>query len=63
MHAQPCRLGHGAQEGAGAAFAVGAGDVDDRRQILLGVAEGGEQSEKAVEAEIDQLRIEVVKPV
>ena len=35
VHALPGRLGHRAQEGAGAALAVGAGDVDHRRQASL----------------------------
>ena len=38
------RLGDGAQEGAGAALAVGAGDVDHRRQAALGMAERRQQA-------------------
>ena len=54
MHAQTGGLGHGSDEGAGAALAVGAGDVDDRRQAPLGMIQPGKQGTKPVEAEIDQ---------
>ena len=54
MHAQARGLGHRADERAGAALAVGAGDVDDRRQALLGMVEFGQQRAQPVEAEVDQ---------
>ncbi len=43
VHAPAGRLADRAQEGAGAALAVGAGDMDHRRQAPLGMAELGEQ--------------------
>ena len=63
MHARARRLAHGAQEGAGAAFAVGPGDVDDRRQGALGVAELLQQAQQPVEAEVDQPRVQIVQPI
>ena len=47
-------FGHGSDEGAGAAFAVGARDVNYRRQAMFGMAEAGEQNAEAVKAEVDQ---------
>ena len=54
MHAQAGGLGHRPDERAGAAFAVGAGDVDDRRQALLGMVQAAQQGVQPVEAEVDQ---------
>ena len=48
----------GAEHGDGRALAVGAGDVDHRRQAALGVAEGGEQALDAGEREVDDLGVE-----
>ena len=39
MYAQSGRFADRAQEGACAALAVGAGDVDDRRQAFFGMAQ------------------------
>ena len=39
VHALPRRLGHRAQEGTGAALAVGAGDMDHRWQPTLRMIE------------------------
>ena len=39
VHALPRRLGHRAHEGTGAALAIGAGDMDHRRQSALRVIE------------------------
>ena len=35
MHLEARRLGHGAHESRGRTFAIGAGDVNDRRQPVL----------------------------
>ena len=45
------RLERGAQEGAGRALAVGAGDVEDRRQAILRTAEPVEQRGDALQPE------------
>jgi len=51
MRGQPRRLDRGSKEGAGRALAVGAGDVEDRRQPLLRIAEAGEKGGNPLEAE------------
>ena len=51
-------LQHGAQIGDDRALAVGAGDMDDRRQAALRMAERGEQPRDAVERQVDQLRMQ-----
>ncbi len=55
VHALARGFQHGAQEGDGRALAVGAGDVDHRRQFALGMIECGEQPLDAVERQIDPL--------
>ena len=50
MDALARRLQHRAQEGDGRALAVGAGDMDHRRQPVLRVAEALEQPLDAVRA-------------
>ena len=57
------RLEAGAQHGDDRALAVGAGDVDDRRQPALGMAERGEQPLDAAEREVDDLGVERGQPV
>ena len=47
----PCRFQHGAQEGAGGAFAVGPGNVEDGRQAVLGVVKAFEQRGDALQPE------------
>ncbi len=54
----PRRLDHGAEEGGGRSLAVGAGDVDDRRQAPLGMPEPRQEHAHAVEREVDLARIE-----
>jgi hypothetical protein len=54
LHALAGCLQHGAQEGERRALAVGAGDVDHRRQLFLGVAEACEQALDPAEGEIDE---------
>ena len=44
MNAFAGRLQHCARKGDGRAFAVGAGDMDDRRQLALGMIEPLEQA-------------------
>ena len=55
------RLGDGAQEGEEGALAIRAGDMDDRRQLLLGMAKGREQTLDAPEREIDRLRVQLLQ--
>ena len=55
MHALAGGLQDRAHEGDGRALAVGAGDVDHRRQVPLGMAERGEQPLDAVERQVDAL--------
>ena len=62
MHAPTGGFPDGAQEGTGAAFAVGAGDVDDRGQALFGIAELGQQPVQPIEAEIHQPRVQAREP-
>ena len=62
VHPQPRRLAHGAQKGAGGALAVGAGDMDHRRQMQLRVAQIGQQTLHASEAQIDELGVERLQP-
>src|SRR5581483_7704854 len=57
VDALPRRFEHSAQERGGRALAVGAGDVDDRRQALFGGAEPVHQHAHAVEREVDLARI------
>jgi hypothetical protein len=53
MNPQPRRLSHGSDKGAGAAFAVGTGNVNDGRQAPLGMIQAFKQCAKAIEAEVD----------
>jgi len=57
VHAVARRLGHGADVGAERALAVGAGDMHDRRQALLGIAHAVEQALEPREVEIDDARM------
>ena len=58
VHAAAGALEAGAEHRHHRALAVGAGDVDDRRQAALGVAEGGEQPLDAGEDEVDDLGVQ-----
>ena len=58
VHALAGGLQHGLEEGRHRALAVGAGDVDDRRQALLGMAELGQQRLDAAERQVDQPRVQ-----
>ena len=62
MHARARRLEHGAHERDGRALAVGAGDMDDRRQLAFRVAERFEQAPHAVERQVDPLGVERQEP-
>ena len=61
MDALPRGFGHGSDEGAGAAFAIGARHVHDRRQPAFGMVEAVEQNVKAVKAEVDQPGIQALE--
>jgi hypothetical protein len=63
MDAQTRGLGDGAQERAATALAVGAGDVDHRRQMEMRITQIGEQPDQAVEAQVDQSGVEFLQPV
>ncbi len=62
MHALARRLEDRAHEGDGRAFAVGAGDVDDRRQAPLRMIERGEKPLDAIERKIDALGMQRQEP-
>ncbi len=55
MHLQALRLQHGAGKGAGRALAIGAGDMDHRRQLQLRIAQLGQQPQDAVQRQVDLL--------
>ena len=55
MDAVALRLPAWRAEGADRALAVGAGDMDDRRQLALGIAELGQQPQDAVQRQVDLL--------
>ena len=63
MHAFAERLGDGAGESEERAFAVGAGDMQHRRQLLLGMTECGEQALDPPERQVDRLRMELFQPL
>ncbi len=52
----------GAHDRDGRALAVGAGDMDHRRQLFVRVAERGEQALDPSEREVDLLRVELHQP-
>ena len=52
-------LQDGPHEGDGRALAVGAGDMDDRRQALLRIAERGEQALDALQRQVDPLGMQL----
>ncbi len=62
MDLETLRLQHGAREGADRALAIGAGDMDDGRQFLFGMAEIGEQPDDPVQDQIDPLGVKRQKP-
>ncbi len=53
------RLQHGLEERGGGALAVGAGNMNDRRETLLRVAQLGEQRLDAAERKVDQPRVQL----
>ncbi len=57
------RLEAGADHRDGRSLAVGAGDVDHRRQAPFGMAEDGEQALDAAEGEVDDLGVEAGQAV
>ena len=62
MHAVARRLQHRAHEGDGRALAVGAGDMDDRRQPPLRMAERVEHAPHPVERQVDALGMQRQQP-
>ena len=52
----------GAQGRDRRALAVGAGDMDDRRQLVLRIAERRQQPLDAAERQVDQLRVQRAQP-
>ena len=62
VHALAGRFQDRAQEGDGGALAVGAGDMDHRRQLALGMIERGEQPLDAIERQIDALGMQRGQP-
>ena len=62
MDALARRFEDRAHESNGGAFAVGAGDMDHRRQAPLGVIERGEKALDAVERKIDTLGMQRQEP-
>ena len=62
VHAQARRLQDRAHEGDGRALAVGAGDVDHRRQLPLRMAERVENAPHPIERKIDQLWMQRGQP-
>ena len=62
MHRMAARFQHGAGEGADRTFAVGAGDVNDRRQFAFGMAEIGQQPQDPIQHQVDLLGMECQKP-
>jgi len=62
MDAPALCLGHGAQKGQGRALAIGAGDVDDRRQLVLRPAHRLADPEHALEIEVDALGVQGAQP-
>ena len=63
MDAIAGRLEEGAQKGKGRALAVGAGDMDDRRQMLVRTAECREQPLYPLERQIDEPDMERLQPL
>ena len=59
MHLPPVGFEHRPHEGGGRPLAVGAGDVDHRRQAPLGMAEIGHQHIDPLEREIDLARVQM----
>ena len=62
MHALAVRFEHRAHEGDHRTFAVGAGDMDHRRQLALGVAELRQDARHPVKREIDQPGMQRLQP-
>ena len=63
VHPPARGFGDGAQEGQHRALAVGAGDMDHRRQTALGMIQLREQPLDAAERQIDDARMEPIEPL
>src|SRR5579883_1643575 len=55
MDAQALRLQHGAAKGAGRPLAIGAGDMDHRRQFQMRVAQIAQKAQHPVQRQVDLL--------
>ena len=62
MDAQTCSFQHGAEEGLRGAFAIGARDMNHRRQFLFRVIQPLQDALHAIQAEINDLRMQREKP-
>ena len=62
MHALAGRFEDRAHERDGRTLAVGAGDMDDRRQVPLGMAERAEDAPHAVKRQVDTLGMQGEQP-
>ena len=62
VHALAGRFEDRAHEGNGRAFAVGAGDMDQRRQFLFRMIERGKQALDAIERQVDALGMQRQEP-
>ncbi len=63
MDAATRGLQHGAHEGGGRSLAVGAGDMDDRRQASVGTAELEHQPLDPIERQVDLDRMQPEQPL
>ncbi|MNC74597.1 hypothetical protein D3C75_1259790 [compost metagenome] len=57
MDAQTRRLGDGPDQGDGRALAVGAGDMDHRRQLVLRIAQRRTKGPHPLQRQVDALRM------
>ena len=62
MHGEPRRLEDRAHERDGRALAVGAGDMDHRRQPPLRIAERGQNAPHPLKRQIDALGMQLREP-
>ena len=63
MNGEARRFEHGLQVGRGRALAVGAGDMDDRRELTFGMAQPLQQPLHAAQGKVDALGMERFQPL
>jgi len=63
MHPLAKRFGDGPGEGKKGAFAVGAGNMQNRGELLFGVVEGGKQALNTPKRKVDRLRMQLLQPL